>query len=353
MNKYFFKISLAVGVVILLTGIAFIPVVTPQDITQISVIEKFSSTWYVDDDGDNSNSGKSWDDAWRDIIYAIDNSVVIDGDTIWIGEGVYFENILIDKELIISGNGSSYTIIDGNYKSDVVKIIHDKVVIKEVTIQNSGPLNNGININAKNCEINECLITGNYNGINFIGAKCKYNTIEECDISNNNDSGILIIDQCTENQIRGCSINNNVFGVAIIEADDNGLIQCTFERNTIAGVLLQGQLSLRNSISGSNFIENNFGIYLYSGARKNAISSNNFINSTSKIYKGLPKILRLIYTPHVRSIYCKRNDFSSNYWDDWKNLAPIPRLLGGLTGIPPYPFIPTITSDKTPEKTPI
>jgi len=65
-----------------------------------------ASTWYVDgtlgtDDG--SHGGGPGGSAFRTIQYAIDDARVLDGDTIEVAAGIYGQNVVVDKSLILLG----------------------------------------------------------------------------------------------------------------------------------------------------------------------------------------------------------------------------------------------------------
>ena len=73
--------------------------------------------------------------------FFIDNEGVrnaIAGDTIFIRNGTYYENVVVNKILDIIGEDRNFTIIDGNGSGDVVYVTGYLVSITGFTIQNSG-----------------------------------------------------------------------------------------------------------------------------------------------------------------------------------------------------------------------
>jgi len=60
-----------------------------------------------------------------------------DGDIIEVREGIYNENIVVNKMIKISGDGYRHTFIDGSGLDDTVKILRDGVEISFFTIRNS------------------------------------------------------------------------------------------------------------------------------------------------------------------------------------------------------------------------
>ncbi len=69
------------------------------------------------------------------IAYAVNQSV--SDDTIHIGEGVYFENLTLDKNIALLGVSLQETIIDGGELDNVITIVNpSSVSLRDLTIQN-------------------------------------------------------------------------------------------------------------------------------------------------------------------------------------------------------------------------
>ena len=58
---------------------------------------------------------------------AIDNAVA--GDTIFVKNGVYNERLIIEKSIILVGENTKNTIIEGNRAQPVITVKHDDVSI--------------------------------------------------------------------------------------------------------------------------------------------------------------------------------------------------------------------------------
>jgi len=97
----------------------------------------------------------------------IDNSS--DGDTIYIPNGIYYENIFINKSISLIGENRDTTIIDGGNFGDVIYILANFVNISGFTIQNCGEneYDNGIEIRSKYNIILNNKITENIIGIDI------------------------------------------------------------------------------------------------------------------------------------------------------------------------------------------
>ena len=90
----------------------------------------------------------------------------IDGDTVFVYNGTYYENVVVDKSIQLIGEDKNTTIIDGGGNDDVVHVSADNVKISGFTIQNSSNFV-GIKINSNyNC-ISNNIFTNNGCGIAF------------------------------------------------------------------------------------------------------------------------------------------------------------------------------------------
>jgi len=62
----------------------------------------------------------------------------IDGDTVYVYNGIYYENMVVDKSINLIGAVRDTTIVDGNETGFVVKIDVDSVTLCNFTVQNGG-----------------------------------------------------------------------------------------------------------------------------------------------------------------------------------------------------------------------
>ena len=132
-----------------------------------------------------------------------------DGDTVRVWEGVYYEDVVVNKSVHLIGNGGEETIIDGGGYGNVVKITADWVNMSGFTVTRSGTFstNAGIRVESDNNHIfmNDC--SNNNNGIYLpYSSDC---TLENNTCENNWD-GIYLYDSsnCTISN-NTCSANNN------------------------------------------------------------------------------------------------------------------------------------------------
>jgi parallel beta-helix repeat protein len=204
-------------------------------------------TWTVDDDGPAD---------FHTIQEAINNAS--DGDTIFVYNGTYYENVVVNKTVLLVGEDPSTTIIDGGGIGDVVYLTAGNVVIKNFKIRNSGsyyaPPNSGIRMEASYCNITHNIVTNNSVGVYLY--ESSYNSIYSNNVTNKYE-GIILHD----------SLNNNISG--------NNIIAHEYE-----GVILSW-LSSNNVISGNNITNNGRGISI-ADSSNNVVSGNNIVATSLK-----------------------------------------------------------------------
>ena len=140
---------------------------------------------------------------------AIDDSETLDGHTIFVKEGTYYEHVTVDKSLSLVGENKRTTIIDGNFTGTIMNITASNVQITDLTIQNSG-------------SINQC---GVYVSDSSTGAKIS------CNIITYNAYGIYL-DLSSDNSISDNIILDNTCGIYIYSSRDNIIIHNSFIDNT-------------------------------------------------------------------------------------------------------------------------
>jgi len=83
----------------------------------------------------NIDSGKNF----STIQEAINDDETLDGHTILVDAGMYYENVVVNKSISLIGEDRSTTIIDGNKTGNVVRVITEDVCLRNFAIRNSGP----------------------------------------------------------------------------------------------------------------------------------------------------------------------------------------------------------------------
>ncbi|MBU4143468.1 MAG: right-handed parallel beta-helix repeat-containing protein [Candidatus Thermoplasmatota archaeon] len=142
---------------------------------------------------------------------AINDSDTLNGHTITVAAGMYFENIVVNKRLSIIGDGASTTTIKGGGTGNVVTITASWVNITGFKIMNGGSAGDSAGIRMSTVQyanISACNITGNLKHGIFV-SQGSSNTIYGSTISNNSGNGIYCSNS-PSNKIIGNTIEGNL-----------------------------------------------------------------------------------------------------------------------------------------------
>jgi LPXTG-motif cell wall-anchored protein len=201
-------------------------------------------------------------------------------DTVFVYNGTYYENIVIDKSITLLAENTINTIIDGRGTGNVIKINADYVIIKGFTIQHSGLIfpNSGINLSSNQNLIENNLILNNLYGMTLY--KSSMNIIKGNTIQNNDNCGIYM-SQSSRNLIISNTIQNQFYnGIGIYDSSDENLIEGNnLTNHGYSGVNIQK--SSDNNVIGNNFTGNHIGIHL--PRTQNTIKDNTFSNNDINI----------------------------------------------------------------------
>lgn len=295
------------------------------------------------------------------------------GDTIYVFSGVYTENIVINKQIMIIGQNKNNTIIDGNRSDDVVLITSDFVSIGGFTIQNSGIFFNtndydcGIDIKSNLNTVFDNIISNNLLGIRmqgtyannlsrniltsnsyfsiqisssynnsiifnnisnnpyglYINDSSNNNVISNNLISNNSNKGIQLFHECVNNIIIENKIISNREGICLVDFDSNNTIKDNlFDSNSDSGISIHGQCS--NNIITYNNVRNNgyFGIYNYNNNNNN-ISNNIIENNKGGIKISLSSNTTIFHNILINDYIEFYNSYQTKFVNNTINYNPI------------------------------
>ena len=189
-------VILAIGL-LLLSSITFIPVSSEEP-----MIIAMGTTYYVDDD----NTEGPWDGTiahqYRYIEGAIDAAV--DGDTVYVYSGTYYNgiSIFIDKRINLIGEDRDEVIIDGggNFPTGIVVKNVENVYISNFTL---------INCTTSTTKLYQDMIWGA-----FFVTNSNYTTISNCCISNSRTS--LFVADSSDIMISNCEFSDAEMGLYIL-----------------------------------------------------------------------------------------------------------------------------------------
>jgi parallel beta-helix repeat protein len=194
-----------------------------------------------------------------------------EGDTVFVKNGTYYEQVVVDKKLVsLIGENPETTIFDGNYTGDVMTIVSDNVSIKGFTIKHAA---NAISLYKWGYTIRDCRIFGN----NLV----------------NNSCGIYFSSygygpEWARHSIFGNNITDNGEGIRL---------GYDYDMNTIHGNrIVANSIGIRlttsnNTISGNFIAENTEGISWTvdepNGARDNRILENEMASNELGMFLDL------------------------------------------------------------------
>jgi parallel beta-helix repeat protein len=187
---------------------------------------------------------------------AIDDPQVMDGDTIYVYNGTYYEHITVDKSLTLNGEDKRTTIVDGSLNGTAIEIVADKVQISNFTIrygdhgvliQNSDAStvsNNNITMSKyEGLFIRssiDSVITNNLVSFNVEDGVYMDDTnntfLQDNTITSNNWTGVDV-EFSYNNTIAGNTLSNNtIYGLRLDESNKISVVENTISWNKKAGI---------------------------------------------------------------------------------------------------------------------
>lgn len=213
-------------------------------------------TVYVDDNYNISTPGFGYD-RFNRIQYGINE--VLQNGTVYVYNGTYYENIVIDKTINLTGEEKNNTIIDGGGNNDVIYVITDGVNIIGFTIQNSGFIgypnyDAGLDIRSNNNTIyNNNIRKDCFHGMYLHSSN--NNVIDSNNISDNY-VGIFVMNSSNYNFLSNNKIlNNSYIGIRIYQSVSNIIIKNDVFTQGGYGIISEGS-SYNNLIYHNNLINN-------------------------------------------------------------------------------------------------
>jgi len=227
------------------------------------------------------------------------------GDTIFVYNGTYYENVVINKSISLVGQDRDSTIIDGQEVGPVVSITTNNVHINGFTLQNSThgppPHNSGILIDhSSDNNISHNNIEDNYHGIYLLSSNA--NVISNNDVASNTYHGIYL-----DNSRGNLVSSNNVLlnkndGIYLHYSHENTIASNNASFNRFHGIYLF--YSNDTSVFNNNISKNNdCGIGLYSSCN-NTLYHNNLVENEDQVERS-------------QSVNNWDNNGEGNYWSDY------------------------------------
>lgn len=275
-----------------------------------------------------SVSGKTWtvDDSGSADFMKIQDAInnASSRDTILVYSGTYYENVFVNKQLILRGidNGGGQPVVDARRNGSAIfltPLSNGWNELEGFIVRNSTAsifwTNAGIRVSSSNNIIRNNHSTNNSIGI-YVGYS-RNNTLVNNNAVNGSifpyyaGFGIILISS-SNNRLIANNASNNGNGIDLTQSSNNILSGNTVNSNLIYGMILQ-YYSNNSILSGNNVSNNPIGIYLIS-SRNNTIYDNNFNNvhnawANENNYWNIPKQAgtNIIGGPYL----------GGNHWSDY------------------------------------
>jgi parallel beta-helix repeat protein len=184
------------------------------------------------------------------------------GDTILVKSGTYFENVEVNKKLILRGIGNP--VVDAGESGSAITLSADGTTLEGFTATGSGFEEAGINVTSRN------------------------NTLSGNNASNNAYSGISL-SSSSKNTLNGNNANSNKYhGIYLLDSSNNNILGNIANSNNNYGIDLESSSS--NTLSRNNASNNNnYGIYMDSSSNNKIY--NNIFNNTNNFNTDFRKCL--------------------------------------------------------------
>jgi parallel beta-helix repeat protein len=230
---------------------------------------------------------------------AVNASETLNGHTIYVEAGIYYEHIVLAKSLSLVGENRSSTTVDGNSTGTVVLITAANAIVRGFTVRRGEV---GVYLDhSNNSLIAETNLNDNADAliVSYSG-NC---TVRQNVVENNSHRGILATNSWNSTvggnylyRSGWYGINSNSSANSLVEK--NSVLECYYD-----GI---GLADSSNCTVVGNSVENNtvFGIWVDSSSGNNTIYHNNIINN------GIQATVFLATNRWD-------NGFEGNYWSNY------------------------------------
>jgi len=178
-----------------------------------------------------------------------------EGDTIFVRNGTYYENVVLNKSVSLIGENKVTTIIDGNMNATVVAVTADNVTISQFTIRNGGKRYAGISLSSSGNNITDNILWNNWCGISFEHYSA-YNVIADNNITNNLNG--VVGELWYDSMIIGNTLKDNLLGIWMGPYSSRNTIAFNDITNHWSEGISMWQSS-NNTFEGNNITDNNRG----------------------------------------------------------------------------------------------
>lgn len=315
-------------------------------------------------------------DDYPTIQSAINNAST--GDTVFVKNGLYSENVVVDKSVTLKGENNEKTIISGppggRYgPTEAISVTANDVTITGFNIIDTiigisvGNVNNtriignniaenydlGISVSGRNTLVSDNNITANQNtgGIEFYDA---INCILTNNVITKNHNLGVSIQSSTNITVSGNHISFNERdwgtddsgGISLYLDSDININNNNIDHNNGCGIVFAGYTNgskiSKNTISNNEIgvKVSNYQIFHYSIGQESIVWENDFLNNTNQavVQQGLSFQPQTSDYENGTDIVSWDKDGRGNYWSDYQTVYPNSTEIGN-TGIGNTPYV--------------
>lgn len=290
-----------------------------------------SKTIYVDDDNTEGPWDGTWEHPYQHIQDGIDAS--IEKDTVFVFSGLYIENVVVNKSIILIGENRESTIVDSNYNGAPFFLQVHGITLNGFTVQHSVPTYYGAGIIARrssNHIIFDNIIKENYHGLSldFTSRDCIYDNI----IVNNDGYGIYGQQDVSYSNISNNIFENNTIGILLDKSHKNNIINNVISNNTQYNIIMKEDV-VDNSIKNNKIAYSKEGLSILS-AHRNLITNNDIMHNEVGVFVAISRMNKIMKNNFIDNIVHARfrgANFRSSptlwFANYWSNLSVRPVLL--------------------------
>ena len=243
---------------------------------------------------------------------AIDNATA--GDTIEVHSGTYYENVNVNKQLILRGIGMP--VVDAGGSGSTITLAADGIRLEGFTATGGGMFEAGIHVFSSNNTLSGNTASSNTGANGILLSSSNNNTLNGNNASNNHyfeqyATGI-VLESSSNNTLSGNNASNNGNGILLYYSSNN-MLNGNNVTNIYSGIYLR--YSCNNTLSGNKATNNLAGIEL-EGSSSNLIY-NNFFNNTYNVQFSDSTTNRWNITKKSGTNIIGGAFLGGNFWSDY------------------------------------
>jgi parallel beta-helix repeat protein len=148
----------------------------------------------------------------------------ITGDTVYVYNGTYNENVIVNRTINLMGEDKEITFINGGGSGDVVRIVANWTNVTGFSIQGSGSTlpDAGMELNnVHNCNVSDNNLINNYKGIYLLDS---YDNDVYLNLATSNSYVGIHLENSNQNDIVNNYVLSNYGGMMLSYSDSNNII---------------------------------------------------------------------------------------------------------------------------------